>query len=60
MSLPSDQLSTIEAQYEDFHDFLDEKDWFNAEASIQNMKEISEEEAIRMADELRDAKKTYA
>lgn len=59
MSIDSDQLRTLEAQYEDFHGFLDEKDWINAEASIQNMKEFSEEEAQRMSLELQDAKHTH-
>lgn len=55
--IPNDTQLTMENLYADFHGYLDEKNWIQANAVIENMKEFHALEASRMVVELADAKK---
>lgn len=56
MSLNPNQLRTMEDIYADFQTFKDAKDWEQAEAVVDRMKEFGWSEAARMRDELEAAR----
>lgn len=59
MSIPPETERTLDNLYDDFEGALDEKNWNLAKEIIQAFEDFSDGEAIRMKEELADAKRTH-